>query len=344
MEKNWAIIKKIIITLIMAMLTSIIGFLMNQLVMSLTDSIPSMLTFSSVKGLSAHERQIYSNIVNASCIQDRLDTIGGLCDIKEDIRSNVLLPLKHPHIFFSNKMLQPSRGILLHGPPGTGKTMIARAIAAEANVPFISLGLSSLEDKYWGESSKLIRATFSLSRKIQPCILFFDEIDGMMRRRSEFDQSSTYGFKTEFLTQMDGMSSTANDAVFVIGTTNNLQSLDDAIKRRMPKYFKVDLPNEAERIQILKLKMSDEVLDDNVLKWVGQVALQFSGSDLSELIRRAASFRLQEQCSDVKFTAQLEHAKCFSELMPMLPVQKHHFRKAFDAMGMVAEDDEAVPP
>ena len=94
---------------------------------------------------------------------------------------------------------------IIQGPPGTGKTMLARAIAGEAQVPFFALTLATLESKWHGESVKLLEAAFRLARRVQPCILFFDEIDGMIRRRSGLDDSHVYAFKTQFLMHMDGV-------------------------------------------------------------------------------------------------------------------------------------------
>ena len=211
--------RKILFSVFMMVVTTIIGILLNHMMNLLTNSILNTTDYN--KSLNTYERQIQDYIIKPESITDTLANVGGLNDIKEDIKSNLLLPLQYPHIFFSSALLMPTRGILLYGPPGTGKTLLARAIAHEANVPFISLSLSSLENKYYGESSKLIQGAFSLARKIQPCIVFFDEIDGLLRKRTDIDQSATYGFKTELLTQIDGMSSKKNDSIFVIGTTNN---------------------------------------------------------------------------------------------------------------------------
>ncbi len=329
----------------MIVITTVIGVLMNHLSNhlsnTLTHSITNVFPMKN-KSMNSYEKQIYETLVKGEDISDRLDTIGGLDDIKDDLKSNVLLPLKHPVVFFSKEssILRPSRGLLFYGPPGTGKTMLARAIAAEANVPFLSLSLSVLENKYYGESNKLIQAIFSLGRKIQPCIIFFDEIDGLMKQRSEFDQSSVYGFKTELLSQIDGMDSKENDSIFVIGTTNNITILDPAIKRRLPKVYEMKLPNESDRFKILQLKTKQEKLSDDLLNWICQRTDKYSGSDLSELIRRASAYRLQEQCEDEQFKRQLELATCVNDVFPLLNIKENHFRKALLAMGTQCEDIE----
>lgn len=352
-KQYWLFIKKFVITVIMAIITTLIGIVLSQLTNALTDAIPMLLsnrTHSSkaIRGLNTYERQIFENIINPEDISDRLSTVGGLDDIKHDIRSNILMPLQHPNIFFSKEssILHPCRGIILHGPPGTGKTMLARSIAAEANVPFVSLSLSVLENKYYGESNKLIHGAFSLARRLQPCIVFFDEIDGLMRQRSDLDQSAVYGFKTELLSQIDGMGTKEDDAIFVIGTTNNVSSLDPAIKRRLPKLYEVKLPSTKERQEILQLKLKDELVEDTLLDWIAVKSDGMSGSYLSELVRRASSFRLQEQCENTTFKRQLETATCVKDLYPLMTLTQTHFTCAFDAMGYTIEDepDEEAPP
>lgn len=344
-------LKKILLTIVMTLVTSVIGIILNQVMSTFTNSIPPIL--SQKKNLNTYEKQIYDSMIDANTITDRLDQVGGLSEIKDDIKLNILTPLKYPKIFFSTQqhILRPSRGIIFYGPPGTGKTMLARAISAEANVPFLSLSLSNLENKYYGESSKLIQAIFTLARKIQPCIVFFDEIDGLMKQRNEFDQSAVYGFKTELLSQIDGMGSQDTDSIFIIGTTNNLKFLDPAIKRRMPKTYEVKLPTLEERLQILRLKLHGESVNDHLLSYVAKNTDTLSGSDIGELIRRASACRLKEQCEDTNFTHQLENATCIEDIYPLMTLKKQHFEKALIAMGykfivedIVKDEDEAPPP
>lgn len=350
-------LKRILFAIVFTIITTIIGFVINQLCMTLSDVIPTFIPINSTKrNMNSYERQIYENIINPKDIFENLDTIGGLEGIKQDIKSTILLPLKYPHIFFTSNVLKPSRGIILYGPPGTGKTMLAKAIASEANVPFISLSLSVLENKYFGESNKLIQGTFSLARKIMPCILFFDEIDGLMRQRNDLDQSAVYGFKTELLSQMDGMSSRSNDSIIVIGTTNNINVLDPALKRRLPKFYEVKLPDKAERLKILKLKTKEEVdISQHMLSVVAEKSEGLSGSDLTELIRQASSFRLQQICHHDDFQEKLKCARTVEDI-DLDSLELSHFNYALIAMGQIKtedaniqdlediEEDEALPP
>ena len=164
---------------------------------------------------SEHTRAIRACVVPPGT--ETLDDVGGLSEAKAVLRRTVLLPLRHPETFFAGpKALRPARGVLLQGPPGTGKTMLARALASESNVNFLSLSSATLQNKYWGESSKLVQAAFELARtELQPCIIFFDELDGLGRTRTESDQACDYQFKTELLRNMDGIDAQHRDAALV---------------------------------------------------------------------------------------------------------------------------------
>ena len=279
--------------------------------------------------MSAYEHKIALCTVDASKIRQTLDSIGGLTHIKEDLRRDVLLPLKYPKIFYgSASALHPCKGILLHGPPGTGKTMLARAIAAEANVPFISLSLSTLENKYYGETGKLLAAAFSYARSVQPAIIFFDEIDGLLRVRSDSDQSCVYGLKTELLNNMDGLDSQKTDAVVVIGCTNNPNSLDPALKRRLPRAFRIGLPSTSEREHILQLITASEQprVATAMLARLAEETEGMSGSDLDDCYKQASAARLSEHQQRHDFIEQLETLEDGEALQQLLkPLEYHHW-------------------
>lgn len=297
-----------------------------------------------IKRLDAYETQLLTNVVQPENISDRLDSIGGLSKLKKDIESNVLIPLKYPKIFFSTKSLSPPRGILLYGPPGTGKTMIAKAVAKESSVPFLSLTLSSLENKYFGESSKLLSATFSLAKKLQPSVLFFDEIDGMIRKRSDMDQSCVYGFKTEFLTHMDGIS-TGNEAVIIIGCTNCVDSLDAAVKRRLSKHYKVDFPNAKEKLEILKLNV-DSLSNENLQHLSESLSATCSGSDIVNAIQTAQNTHLQRKIGQVKMTLENENTTSQDIEKLVGTVDFDCILQVFASMNLLnyVFDDEEAPP
>lgn len=356
-------IQRAFFSVLVTVITSLIFYLLNHAMSTMLEMMQSgdvPFRLSSVKkAFTSYETTISQNLVKPTDIRERMDDIGGLQTIKESIRSQVLLPLRHPKIFFGSvKALHPPKGILFYGPPGTGKTMLARAIAAEADCPFLSLTLANLENKFFGESSKLLNATFSLARKIQPCVLFFDEIDGMIRTRSDHDQSCVYAFKTEFLTHMDGITTMDTDAVIVIGCTNCASKLDPAVKRRLPQQYRIDLPTQNEMVDIFALHLKDsDVSHSEIGRIVDMIRPGMSGSDISNIIRSAWTMRLMHHTRSSEFTAHLETSFTTAEEVyrKIGNIQVQHVIDALRAHEWLdeaerreapveSEEDEAPPP
>lgn len=222
-----------------------------------------------------------------------LDDVGGLPDAKRELRRWVILPMRYPDIFYGQTALRPSKGVLLHGPPGTGKTMLARAVASEAGVPFVSLHASALESKWFGESPKLLSATFTLARsQLAPCIVFFDEVDALGRARTETDQSCVYSMKCELLRNMDGVEAADASPVVVLACTNFLSSLDAALRRRFGRVVHVGLPDEAERLDILRTLTKSETHVAGTLAKVAAASAGMSGADLAALYGEASMSRM----------------------------------------------------
>lgn len=130
------------------------------------------------------------------CVTD----IGGLDPIISSLRESVIYPLVFPELFTSSSLLSAPKGVLLYGPPGCGKTMLARALAKESGATFINIAVSTLANKWYGESNKLINGMFGLARKLQPSIIFIDEIDSFLRERKSGDHEVTATMKAEFMT------------------------------------------------------------------------------------------------------------------------------------------------
>ncbi|OQV24782.1 ATPase family AAA domain-containing protein 1-B [Hypsibius exemplaris] len=239
--------------------------------------------------LSDHEMFVAQNLVEPDSVGVSWEDIGGLDDQIAELRRTVLMPLqKRPDIRVSS-LVQPPKGVLLYGPPGCGKTMLAKAMAREADARFINLQLSTLTDKWYGESQKLAAAVFTLAEKIQPVIIFIDEIDAFLRVRDRGDHEVTAMMKAQFLSLWDGLISDSASRIVILGATNRPQDVDDAIRRRLPCSFRIGLPNPTQRLMILrKILAGEELSPDLELEIIAAQTDNYSGSDLQELCRKAA--------------------------------------------------------
>uniref|UniRef100_T1INT9 AAA+ ATPase domain-containing protein n=1 Tax=Strigamia maritima TaxID=126957 RepID=T1INT9_STRMM len=250
-----------------------------------------------VKGvkLSEYELAIAANLVDPASLTVAWDDIAGLESVVQELRESVILPIQKRDLFRGSQLIQPPKGVLLHGPPGCGKTMIAKATAREAGARFVNLELSALTDKWYGESQKLASAVFSLAVKLQPAIVFIDEIDSFLRSRDSHDHEATAMMKAQFMSLWDGLITDPNVMVVVMGATNRPHDVDKAILRRMPCMFHVGLPNVQQRRSIVRLILLNEDVGDDVdLVSVAKWTEGFSGSDLRELCRNAALYRVKE--------------------------------------------------
>uniref|UniRef100_A0A0K8TS53 Putative aaa+-type atpase n=1 Tax=Tabanus bromius TaxID=304241 RepID=A0A0K8TS53_TABBR len=249
----------------------------------------------NIKNLSDYELMIASHLVVPDDIAVSWKDIAGLDSVIQELKESVVLPVRHRDLFSQSKLWSAPKGVLLHGPPGCGKTLIAKATAKEAGMRFINLDVAMLTDKWYGESQKLASAVFTLAIKLQPCIIFIDEIDSFLRSRNTNDHEATAMMKTQFMMLWDGLNSESGSTVIVMGATNRPQDLDKAILRRMPSQFHVGLPNKEQRKKILKLILETEKISKNVdLDELANMTQGFSGSDLRELCRNASVYRMRE--------------------------------------------------
>lgn len=248
--------------------------------------------------LNEYELMIASNLVIPEDINVSWDDIAGLDSVVQEIKESVVYPIQHRELFRNAPLYQAPKGVLLHGPPGCGKTLIAKATAKEAGMRFLNLDVAMLTDKWYGESQKLASAVFSLAAKIQPCIIFIDEIDSFLRSRNSTDHEATAMMKTQFMMLWDGLSTQQGNTVIVMGATNRPQDLDKAILRRMPSQFHINFPTVEQRVKILRLVLEHEITDRDVdLNHLAKLTNGFSGSDLRELCRNASVYRVRHLMS-----------------------------------------------
>ena len=217
------------------------------------------------------------------------DDVAGLFAAKEALKEAVILPIKFPQLFVGNR--KPWKGIMLYGPPGTGKSFLAKAVATEANnSTFLSVSSADLVSKWLGDSEKLVRTLFEMARKEKPAIIFIDEIDSLCSARSDSESESARRIKTEFLVQMQGVSSgEQQDGVLMLAATNLPWNIDSAIRRRFEKRIYIPLPEDSarERMFAINLGNTPHELSSSDFKELASMTPGFSGSDMSVLVRDA---------------------------------------------------------
>lgn len=219
--------------------------------------------------------------------------VGGMEAVKEEINLKIISPLKFPDLYKAYGK-EIGGGILLYGPPGCGKTFIARATAGEVNANFIYVGITDILDMWIGNSEKNLHAIFEKARRMKPCVLFFDEVDALAASRTDMRLSAAKNVINQFLAELDGQYS--NDGVLVLGATNAPWHLDNAFRRgeRFSRIIFVPPPNESSRETILRLQLKDKPANNIDFKKIASRTQSYSGADLKTLTDMAVEHKLEE--------------------------------------------------
>lgn len=259
--------------------------------------------------LTSYEMEIASaGLVDGAALDvtANFQDVGGLDAQVATLREQVVLPLERPSLTSHSRVLSRPTGLLLFGPPGSGKTLLAKSLAKCSRARFLSVSPSCLHSKWVGDSVRLVAAAFSLARKLAPCIMLIDEIDGLLpNRENRSVHHSTTESTTTFLKEWEGIASGASDTanaekwVLVVGATNRPFDLDPAVLRRMPHQLEIPLPDAAGRAAILTCMLRTERTDRDIrVEVAADAAVGYSGSDLRELVRQAAWIPVREAVAD----------------------------------------------
>ncbi len=220
--------------------------------------------------------------------------VGGMEKVKEEIRLKIIHPLTHAELYKAyGKPI--GGGILMYGPPGCGKTYLARATAGESKAAFISVGINDVLDMWIGNSERNLHSLFEQARENKPCVLFFDEVDALGASRSDMRQHAGRQLINQFLAEMDGVKS-SNDGVLILAATNAPWHLDSAFRRpgRFDRVLFVPPPDAAARAAILRLQARGKPLEEIDFDALGKKAEHFSGADLKAVVDVAVERKLQE--------------------------------------------------
>tara|TARA_Y100001954_G_scaffold228145_1_gene272147 strand:- start:17314 stop:19353 length:2040 start_codon:yes stop_codon:yes gene_type:complete len=252
------------------------------------------------------------------------EDIGGIGSQLLKVREMIELPLKHPELF-RRLGIDPPKGVLLHGPPGTGKTMIAKAVATETNAHFTSINGPEIISKYYGESEKQLREIFDEAANNAPAIVFVDEIDSICPKREDVSGEVERRVVAQMLTLMDGMQ--GRDNVIVIGATNRRDAMDPALRRpgRFDREIEIGVPDREGRKEILDVHTRQmPIADDFDVDWVLENSYGFVGADLAALVRESAMKALRRYLPEI----DLDEETIPPEVLEKMEVRMDDFRLA----------------
>ena len=242
----------------------------------------------------------------------------------QKVREMIELPLKHP-ILFRRLGIDPPKGVLLHGPPGTEKTMIAKAVASETNAHFSSINGPEIISKYYGESEKALREIFDEATQNAPAIIFIDELDSIAPKREDVTGEVERRVVAQLLTLMDGMH--GRDNVIVIGATNRRDAIDQALRRpgRFDRELEIGVPDKEGRREIVDIHTRGmPISDDFEIEWVLENSYGFVGADINALVREAAMKALRRYLPEI----DLDEEEIPTEVLEKMEVKMVDFREA----------------
>ena len=224
--------------------------------------------------------------------------VGGMESVKKEIELKIIKPLQHPELYkaYGKKI---GGGILLYGPPGCGKTYLAKATAGQVNAKFINVSLNDILDMWIGNSEKNLHEIFDLARSNAPCVLFIDEIDALGASRSDMKQSAGRHLINQFLQELDGINNN-NEGVLILGATNTPWNLDPAFRRpgRFDRIIFVPPPDEVTRESILRLKLKDKPTEAIDYSQITKKTENYSGADIDAIIDIAIELKLEASFTD----------------------------------------------
>jgi transitional endoplasmic reticulum ATPase len=252
------------------------------------------------------------------------DDIGGLEDELEQVREMIEIPMEHPELF-DRLGIEPPSGVLLHGPPGTGKTMIAKAVANEIDASFHTINGPEIISKYYGESEEKLREKFEEATEEAPAVIFFDEIDSIGTKREDNSGDVERRVVAQLLALMDGLEE--RDQVTVIGATNRIDAIDNALRRggRFDREIEVGVPNEKGRREILDVHTRNMPLSEGVdLDQYAESTHGFVGADIESLSKEAAMTALRR----IRPNIDLEEDEIGREILMEMNITDDDFRQA----------------
>lgn len=295
-----------------------------------------MKTGLTMRGEGEDEEAELSNAISSTIIAEKPDIkwsdVANLNTAKQALREAIILPMMRPDLFEGAR--KPWKGILLFGPPGCGKTLIAKAVASEVKATFFNVSAASIVSKWLGESEKLIKELFTAARAKQPAIVFIDEVDSVATKREGDEVGGERRLKTQLMQEMDGVTSSSKDRVIVLGATNVPWELDPALRRRFEKRIYISMPEEAARKEIFKIHTRGVELEKDVdFDELARLTEGYVGSDIAMICREALMMPIRE----------LDAADALNDKnVKVRPVNRQDFLEALRGVKPVVSPSELI--